>query len=164
QNHMHRIFHEFHSLAPNRLYTVGGKTRWQPEEPGIHLRPVLDAPPPSDDRSRRLNQMWSIARRFEAGMNWHDMNIKLRFLPQPVYRFEIQDNKSSVIDGALFAYSHNEIDDPEALLLIEAHREEAELRWLYTPLRFTNREVWVLDRGNEVWRVGADTTGIFDGV
>jgi len=64
----------------------------------------------------------------------------------------------------VFAYAHNEIDDPEVLLVIEAQRMGNEVRWHYAPVRFTNREAWLKYKGEEVWRVDAGSAGIFDGV
>ncbi len=160
----HRIFHEFHSLSPKPLVTVGGATGWQPAEAGLKFEPVPDATAVDIDKARRLTQMWAIARRFKASMNWNNTNVELRFVPQPLYRYEVTDADLSVVDGALFAYAHNEIDDPELLLVIEAQRVGNEVRWYYAPVRFTNREAWVKFKGEEVWRIGAGGPGIFDGV
>ena len=108
--------------------------------------------------------MLGIARRFNASMNWHNMEVQLRFLPKPLYRYELPDKDSPVVDGALFAFAHNEIDDPEVLLVIEAQRTGNEVRWHYAPVRLTDREAWVKYKGKEVWRVDAGSAGIFDGV
>ena len=50
RDHAHQIFHEFHSLARQPLFEVGGETGWQPEEDGIKLRPVPDATEPDDEK------------------------------------------------------------------------------------------------------------------
>ena len=121
-------------------------------------------PEPDKDKARRLTQMWAIARRFKASMIWNNTTVELRFLPQPLYRYEITDERAGIVDGALFAYAHDEIDDPELLLVIEAQRAGKEVRWHYAPVRFTNREAWVKYKAEEVWRIGAGGAGIFDGV
>ena len=160
----HRIFHEFHSLAPKPLVAVGGATGWQPQEAGITFEPVPNTAEPDKDKARRLTQMWSIARRFSASMNWNNMEVTLRFLPQPLYRYELPEKDSSVVDGAVFAFAHNEIDDPEVLLIIEAQRTGNDVHWHYAPARLTNREARVEYKGKEIWRAAADLPGMFDGV
>ena len=99
-----QILHEFHSLAPKALFSQGGATGWQPADAGIKFEPVPDAPEPATENGRRLAQMWAIARRFSAGMVWNQMKVELRFLRKPIYRYELPDQDSHVIDGALFGY------------------------------------------------------------
>jgi hypothetical protein len=77
---------------------------------------------------------------------------------------ELPDKDSPVLDGAVFAYAHDEIDDPEVLLIVEAQRVGNDVRWHYAPVRFTDREAWLTRKGKEVWRITAGGAGIFDGV
>ena len=77
---------------------------------------------------------------------------------------ELPDKDSPVLDGAVFAYAHDEIDDPEVLLIVEAQRVGNDARWHYAPVRFTDREAWLTRKGKEVWRITAGGAGIFDGV
>jgi len=97
-------------------------------------------------------------------MFWKNMNVDLRFLSKPLYRYEVPDEGSSIVDGAVFAYAHKELDDPEVLLIIEAQRVGHEVRWHYALARLTDREAWVKCEGKEIWRTAADSAGIFDGV
>ena len=88
---------------------------------------------------------------------------ELRLLPQPLYRYELTDKDSPVVDGAVFVYVWTMGTDPEVLLVIEARRTESGVRWHFAPASFTNREAWVNDQDREVWRVGVPTAGNFDG-
>ena len=160
-----RIMHEFHSLAPQPLVAgARGGTGWLPQEPGITLQPVSDAPQPADNEARRLTQMRDLARRFSAHMATPESKWELRLLPQPIYRYERTDEDSPVVDGAVFAYVWTIGTDPEVLLVIEARRTDGEVRWHSAPARFTNRQAWVKYQDREIWRVDAATVGIFDGV
>jgi hypothetical protein len=75
--------------------------------------------------------------------------------PGLLYRYELRENDSSLVDGALFAYARYEI---------EAQRMRNEVRWHYAAARLTDREAWVKYNGKEVWRAAAGSKGIFDGV
>jgi hypothetical protein len=159
------IFHEFHSLRPEPLHADRpGGSGWLPQEPGIRLEPIADAPEPAGNPARRLNQMRDLARRFTAQVRRENSKWEMRLLPQPLYRYEISDEHSPVVDGAIFTFVWTAGTDPEVLLVIEARRTEQGVRWQYAPARFTNCEAWLQDRGKEVWRADAATVGIFDGV
>jgi hypothetical protein len=159
------VMHEFHSLAPVPLVGGGtGASRWEPHEPGVTLEPVPDAGEPASGPARRLAEMRELVRRFSAHMTSDDRTWELRLLPQPIYRYEPAGEGSDVIDGAVFSYVWTIGTDPEVLLVLEARRDAGRTRWHYAPARFTNREAWLKYRDREVWRVGAATTGIFDGV
>jgi len=159
------VMHEFHSLAPQPLVATGrGTSRWEPREPGVRLDPVPDAGEPAPTAVRRLAEMRELARRFSAQMANDRGNWDLRLLPQPIYRYERLDESSPVVDGAVFAFVWTVGTDPEVLLVLEARRTDAGLRWHFAPARFTNRSVWMKYHDREVWRAAAATVGIFDGV
>jgi hypothetical protein len=152
-----RVMHEFHSLSPQALVngTPGGSgSGWQPQEPGITLEPVPDAPEPARTEARRLAQMRDLARQFSAHMFRQDSQLEeLRLLPQPLYRYELAAD-SAVVDGALFAYVWAAVGtDPEVLLVLEARRTGGGVQWQFAPVRFTNREAWVKFQKREIWRV-----------
>ncbi|MFI5460243.1 MAG: hypothetical protein ACHRXM_32905 [Isosphaerales bacterium] len=164
QNARH-IMHEFHSLAPNPLYAgERGGSGWLPQEPGIRLEPVPDAPEPAKNQARRLAQMRDLARRFTSQVHRENSKWKMRLLTQPIYRYEISDANSPVVDGAVFAFVWTAGTDPEVLIVIEARSTDMGVRWHYAPARFTNCEAWLQYQGKEVWRADPATTGIFDGV
>jgi hypothetical protein len=160
-----RIRHEFHSLAPNPLHAgEPGGSGWLPQEPGIRLEPVPDAPEPARNPARRLMQMRDLARRFTSQVHREKSKWEMRLLPQPIYRSEISDENSPVVDGAVFAFVWTAGTDPEVLVTIEARRTDKGVRWYYAPARFTHCEAWLQYQGKEVWRVDPATVGIFDGV
>lgn len=162
-----RVMHEFHSLAPQPIASGGRRgSGWQPQEAGIALEPIPDAPEPAGSAPRRLTQMRDMARRFSAHVARENTTWELRLLPQPVYRYEREGEgeDSPVVDGAVFAYVWTTGTDPEVILVIEASRTEGGIRWQFAPARFTNREAWVKYQGKELWRVDAATVGLFDGV
>ena len=159
------VMHEFHSLAPTPLHAgARGGTGWLSQEPGIKPEPLADAPEPAKNQVRRLTQMRDIARRFTSQVDRENARSEMRLLPQPIYRYEIADEGSPVVDGAVFAYVWSAGTDPEVLLVIEARRTDQGVRWFYAPARFTNREAWLKYQDREVWRAEPATVGIFDGV
>ena len=158
------IMHEFHSLSSQPL--VLGERRgsgWQPEEAGIALAPITDAPEPAKTKVLRLAQMRDIARRFTSQVDRQGGMSEMRLLPQPIYRYEMKDG-GSVVDGAVFAFVWTTGTDPEVLLVIEARRTDGGVQWQFAPARFTNREARLKYQGREIWKAGAATAGIFDGV
>jgi hypothetical protein len=164
-NNARHIMHEFHSLAPNPLYSgQRGGSGWLPQEPGIKLEPIANAPEPARNQALRLTQMRDLARRFTAQVDRENSKWEMRLLSQPIYRYEISDEKSSIVDGAVFAFVWTAGTDPEALVVIEARRTDRGVRWHYAPARFTNREAWLQYQGRQVWRADPATVGIFDGV
>jgi hypothetical protein len=164
-NNERAIMHEFHSLNPNSLYAGGrGGSGWHPQEPGIKLEPVADAPAPAANPARRLAQMRELTRRFTAQVWREKSKWEMRLLTQPIYRYEISDEKAPILDGAVFCFVWTAGTDPEVLLILEARRTDKGEQWFYAPARFTNCEAWLQYRGKEVWRADPSPAGIFDGV
>jgi hypothetical protein len=73
----------------------------------------------------------------------------LRLLPAPMYRYPAA--KSGVVDGALFTLVSMEGTDPEVWLLLEARQEGGKTRWEYACCRFSNRDLCVQRKNEEVW-------------
>jgi hypothetical protein len=164
-NNQRAIVHEFHSLAPNPLYSGGrGGSGWHPQEPGIKLEPILDAPAPAANPARRLTQMRDLTRRFTSQVLREKSKWEMRLLTQPIYRYEISDEKTPIVDGAVFCFVWTAGTDPEVLLILEARRTDKGEQWYYAPARFTNCEAWLQYRGKEVWRIDPTTAGIVDGL
>jgi hypothetical protein len=160
-----QIVHEFHSLAPNSLYAQErGGSGWLPQESGAKFEPITDAPDPADTSARRLAQLRDLSRRFTSQVYRENSKWQMRLLTQPIYRYEISDANFPVVDGAVFAFVWTVGTDPEVLVVIEARRTNAGVRWYYAPARFTNCEAWLEYRGKQVWRADPSPTGIFDGV
>jgi hypothetical protein len=158
------IFHEFHSLSPRPLFSVSGATGWHSEEPGVSFIPFPDDPQPARDATERLVQMREIAARYSACMIRADLMLDLKPSPEPFHVYELGDADSSIVGGALFAFSHVPSGDPEVILIIEAQRTDGGIRWQYAAARLTNREAWLKYKGVEVWHADAGSPGVFDGV
>ncbi len=125
---------------------------WHPQEPGIRLEPIPDAPEPAGNPPRRLTQMRDLARRFTAQVQRENSKWEMRLLTQPLYRYEISADDSPIVDGGIFTFVWTAGTDPEVLVVIEARRTDKGVRWFYAPARFTNCEAWLQYQGNDVWR------------
>lgn len=143
-------YQEFHLLADEAIAPTNmlGEYRWSPRE-GLQLTPLPGAPEPAESAALRLAQMRRLVGEFSAHMQ-ADSTWELRLLPQPLLRY--QPKEGPVVDGALFTYVWTKGTDPELLLLVECRKTDAGLAWFYAPVRFTNREVWLKHRNQEVWR------------
>jgi hypothetical protein len=147
------LYHEFHSLSLSVLdVSRPGPHSWTPEAAGIELKPIEGAPPPANLASQRLLQMRELTGDFSAttednkGKSW-----ELRLLPRPLYRYESTD--PDVTDGALYSFVTSAGTDPEALLVLEARKPASgrEAVWHFAIARFTDLNLWVRHKGNEVF-------------
>ena len=147
------IFEELHSLSSQPLAEtdLDASLKWRSETPGVEMKDLPDAPLPADDVRRRLSQMRRLTDRFIASMAINDGTEVLRLLTQPIYRYS--GESKTVIDGAIFAYVTTTGTDPEVLLLMECHKDGDKLKWVYAPVRFTHRGLWLTLDDTEVWRV-----------
>lgn len=125
--------HALHSLADGPLTaTVGERTAWTPDGPGVEWKPVPDAPAPAATRAARLLQMRQLARPFKLVL--HDPKgptTDLRPAPRPL--FEYAAPKAGVTDGAIFSYVV--ATDPEAVLLVEA-TDDGTFRYAFARFHF----------------------------
>lgn len=149
-------FHaELHSLSLSPLEADReDMTLWRPEEPGIRLQDVPNAPEPGSTAVRRLSQMRAIAGQFSAVLTDFRRNNSgerqaLRLLSQPMYRYG--ETKRPVLDGALFAFVLG--TDPEVFLLLEAHQTQDAPRWTFGLARMNNDSLAVSHEEREVWRI-----------
>jgi hypothetical protein len=145
------ICHELHSLSLAVLMVDReASEQWVPQAPGVDLKPLDGAPPPALTAAQRLVQMRGLAREFsgrslsDQGQTW-----ELRLLPQPLYRFESTD--SDVLDGALFTLVSSAGTDPEIILLLEARKSQSGSRWVFGSARFSDMNLWLNHKGQEVW-------------
>lgn len=147
------VCHELHSLSTAVLVVDrASPNRWEPQAPGVDLKPVPGAPAPAGSAPRRLAQLRSMAREF-SGRSLSDRGEKweLRLLPQPLYRYESTDPE--VPDGALFALVSSAGTDPEVVLLIEDRRDGTGggPRWVFGAARFSDMNLWLNHKDREVW-------------
>ncbi len=151
------LYHEFHSLSLSVLdvHRAGRHAQsWTPLAPGVKIVPIAGAPAPAPSARERLAQTRTLTRDFSASSRDRtDRLWELRLLPQPLYRYESTD--PDVLDGALFTYVTSAGTDPEALLLIEARkpRPNDSPIWHYAIARFTDLQLSVRYKGNEVFTV-----------
>lgn len=145
-------FHEFHALTLEPLppVEVGGVRRWAADKPGVALQAFDTAPEPAATDRLRLIQMRNLAREFTASLKSGDRTSVLRLTPSPLFRY--RSTNPDVLDGAIFSYLWDNGTDPEFILLLEARKTSAGVRWHYAPVRFTWREVWLMHGEREVWR------------
>ncbi|MBC8350581.1 MAG: hypothetical protein H8E66_01255 [Planctomycetes bacterium] len=148
-----RVFRETSLLqdVPLRA-TRDGKLVWSPKRIAKPWAILPDAPQPGKNDPQRLIQMRAIVRRFEARLLKGDMEPgELRALSRPIYRYT--DPAVGIVDGVVFGLV--EATDPEALLLLEAHADDAGGSWQYTIARMTSRPSEVRLDGRELWETDA---------
>jgi hypothetical protein len=123
---------------------------WQPDRPGLELRPIPGAEAPAMTPAQRLRQMSALARQFTAEFKReasYDEGGKLRLLNKPLYRYE--STNPAVQDGALFALADG--TSPQLNLLIESRETEAGFQWQYGLAPNNSVEYRVFHQDREVW-------------
>jgi hypothetical protein len=146
------VCHELHSLSLAVLVVDReASEHWVPEAPGVDMKPVEGGPTLAGTAAHRLAQMRSLAREFsgrslsDQGQAW-----ELRLLPQPLYR-DRSTADPDVLDGALFTLVSSAGTDPEIILLLEARKSQSGAQWFYGAARFSDMNLWLKYKGNEVW-------------
>lgn len=123
------------------------------KKPGVELQVISDAPKPERTKTKRLQQIKELARRFSATeyiLRGQKSLGEMRLLPRPITRYA--DEKSGLKDGAIFVFSLNGTN-PDALLMVELQQKgTAAPAWYFGAARLTNGEVVLRLDGKEVWR------------
>jgi hypothetical protein len=147
----HAMETEAHSLSLAKFTaTREDQPMWNPSRAGIELSLVPDAPAVADVPAQRLQQMRGIARQFSAISSPGRQQLRLRFLPQPIYRYPSMSPE--VTDGAMFVFANG--TDPEIFLLLESRPAGAATRWQYALARFNSHvALQVFYNRQEVWTV-----------
>ncbi len=141
------IRHEFHSLASGNIEAMyEGKTVWSPTGAGVTWT-QLDVASPDPDERRRFRGMKALARRVTAQAVVGEEMVKLRLLPNPLFRYKSESG--AIVEGALFAFVTG--TDPEVLLLIEARQGDEGLRWHVACARQTSYELKVKYPNGSNW-------------
>ena len=145
-----KIMHELHALDPEKLVVKRDEyNQWKPEA-GLARKELPDAGAPAETTGARLLQMRKLAQEFTGHSIDRDAKKwDLRLLPTPLYRYP--SAKTGVIDGALFALVSTAGTDPEVLLVIEAREDKGKMRWEYACGRFSDWELHVLRKDQEVF-------------
>jgi hypothetical protein len=146
-----RWLYEIASLSTNRIAVDRAQDMtWTADGPGLELHAIDGGPPVAERPARRLAQMRELQRRFSA----HERatvegRIELRPLTSPLHRYE--QKEQNVIDGAIFAFANGA--NPEVLLVLEAHRENAqEAQWRFGFAQMTGEATTAELDGKTVWR------------
>lgn|SRR5262245_13388215 len=145
-----QVMHELHALDAEKLLVKRDEyNQWKPQA-GLARKELTDAPAPAATAGTRLVQMRRLAQEFTGhsidrdGRRW-----ELRLLSTPLYRYP--SARSSVVDGAIFALMSTAGTDPEVLLVIEARESDGKLRWEFACGRFSDWELHVHRKDNEVF-------------
>jgi hypothetical protein len=137
--------HDFASLSHDAKLVAreGGRVIWSPETPGVQFKDIPGASAPADTPAARLRQMKVLADRFKVTMTgWRadkSDREELRLLPKLLYRDELSEAtgpEPALIDGGVFAFVQG--TDPEAILVLEAVRQNGHPRWQYGFARATS--------------------------
>lgn len=146
--------HEFISLSRTKLEAKRNNAIvWATDQPGLDFKPVPKSPVPSASKSVRMSQMRQIARRCKAAETIVSREFNLRFLPQPMIRYE--PKATQLLDGAIFNFAKG--TNPEVLLVIEATVDsDGTKQFEYAPVRMTSRECWLIMDNKKVWSVPGD--------
>jgi hypothetical protein len=146
--------HEWQSLAEGAIVAErGGKSVWNPTDPGVSFRELAGAPGPAEAAAERLRQMKALAGKFSATYADGTSGAKpfdLRLLVQPVFRFETGDDKRGT-DGAVFAFANG--TNPMAVLLLEARQVGEKRKYYYALARTGSGEVAARYDEKEVYSV-----------
>jgi hypothetical protein len=147
------VWLETASLCPRPLRCLRkGSDYWMPQSASLAEQRLTDAPDPGASPSSRLTQMRRLCEQFAIRTEPRDEQaVRLRLMPQPVYRFE--DEAAGITDGALFAFT--ETTDPEVILLLETVRPAGTEKayWRFSTAKMTSRPV-VAERNDKViWSV-----------
>ena len=124
---------------------------WKPSNPSFQWLKKERAPLPRRSKVDRLQQMRSIARRYEGKeISGRVKNpIALRLLSQPIHRYS--DPENGVIDGAAFALVYG--SNVELILFVEAVSDNEIASWQVGFLRMAGARLEVRERGSEntIW-------------
>ncbi len=144
------IMHEFHSVSTATLVPQRQSPNlWEPHS-GFDLKTLPEAPEPADNTRQRLFQLRELARSFTAkSIDVNSRTWELRLLPQPLFRY--QSAELDILDGALFAFVSSAGTDPEVIVMLEAHGGKNAPVWKYGVCRFSNANLYVKYKDQDVW-------------
>lgn len=134
-----KVFREFALLGDRPIRAIReNRVVWSPRKNPVSFEPLADAPMPAKSPGQRLTQLKEMSRRFRVSI-LKGNPVEGRLMPQPLLRYAAPD--SGVIDGAVFAFA--EATDPEALLILEARRDESHPDgvWMFSVARMTSPQV-----------------------
>jgi len=114
-----RVVYDMLSLTDTRFTARSDSlTQWTPSQSAFEMKPLPDAPRPSDNAARRLTQIKEQSRRFTGTQEVTEletMNVNLRLLPREIERYAPGSNE--LADGAIFLLVNGR--NPALVLLVE---------------------------------------------
>lgn len=124
------LTYEFVSLSEPQfsMRSIRGP-QWIAIGTDLKMRPLTDAPPPSDSEKTRLIQMRQLARRFYVREQLGKEKVECRLMPQPIDRYSDPDKK--ILDGGIFAFANG--TNPEIGLVLECYEKD----WSYGVFRLS---------------------------
>ncbi len=137
--------------------TLNGKTFWKAHDrDAIRFKPLPNAPKPAiTERLLRL-QLKTLARQFSVKMKgWREDKSdreELRLLTTPVHLYGSKDGDVRAGGIVLFVKG----TDPEAALLLEAHKYEDTYRWEYAIMQRTDGALEAKHDGKVIWSKAKD--------
>ena len=148
-----RVMCEFQSLSEHELQLLGPDRPRRVLRSGYQAARLDETVPVPTNRQLLRAQAKQLAGRYSSHMTFEEKRWELRLLPNPIFQYE-PDAKSETSDACLiqclFAFV-GLLTDPEVLLLVEARRTKQGAEWVYQPLRFSNRPLFVEFDGTPVW-------------
>ncbi|OYP36512.1 hypothetical protein [Rhodopirellula sp. MGV] len=164
-NYGHEVYQEFQALVETPPQPIVSRCDWGVmwAPPGIQPRPLPGAMPPAEGsdasalRQRDL-QMRGLAKQFTAETRSATTGEihPLKLQPKAVFRLnqdELRESDSHVVDGCLFIFTNQLGTDPELTLLLECHRTDKGLQWMYAPGSLAFQELWLKHKDKEVWHL-----------
>ncbi len=119
---------------------------------GTALRPLENAPAPSDRPAGRLRQMKELVSRFTGTIHVdgkETLKQEMRRLSSPIHRYS--DEGSGLADGVIFGLTTNGTN-PDMLILVELREDrEQGSRWEYGFVKMTYSDVHIRLDGAEVY-------------
>lgn len=127
----------------------GDGHRWKSKSPGISWQSLLPAPAANESPALRLRQMKELSRRFAVHADDPGRGKEeLRPLTQPIYRYADSDN--GIVDAAVFGFASYGTN-PNALVMVELHKDAAGTAWRFACARATDAGLAVSLDGKQVW-------------
>lgn len=143
-----------HAITQTSTELVVAETesgRWAPRQSQLDLTAILDAPAAAKQKTARLGQLKTLARRFKAHEFWKPDNTRyeLRLLIRPLRRYE--DAATGLLDGAVFVFANG--TNPEILMFVEAHAgDDGASKWLIGFAPLGSAELHVTRNDEDVWK------------
>ncbi|MFV0444128.1 MAG: hypothetical protein ACK5Q5_11210 [Planctomycetaceae bacterium] len=142
-----RIVFEMLAVAEQEL-SMTGPMSWTPRSSGVTWSELPVKESPAATPQLRTLQLRQLAKRFAANETVGKEVCELRLLPQPIYRYRLDEDEAA--EGAIFILAYGQ--NPEILLFLEPHGDH----WQVGAGRLSGARSMVLTFDSaSVWSAGA---------